>query len=423
MHFGFFRTVRTGWTMMGRCNGKNFSFAQHSDSLADGNTPHERRFCEHFAGLFYHLKKGWVSSHNCERQSEALSMQQECLPILFFWRCAFFWGEEAGRQTYPEPTQKNYKKRTLQRLMWNETMRKKLSSWKKGKWNDKVSGSKVRCLITVGAKRIVSSITWTCTRDARMKVLIRFAHSSCTLRCPGNVSAHDLEYVLLFFFSSTIDKSIILFTCLCCIRQKFPFIVLVATKHRKIGACSWLPGLVQKGQARASWSTSWKLFDTTRKKTPGQNTLHLGAAVNYCAIRLIRRPDQPCINALRQTQWRENRPGHHETRWAETQLHRRRRFKDQMNNSGGAPLWPSTWMEPMRSALSSCAQQIQRTRTCHLWHWRTHLQMLTWRPMRLRKEVLWIPLASQAERLTWNSASAKRKRSAPNVMIFSSGST
>ena len=33
------------------------------------------------------------------------------------------------------------------------------------------------------------------------------------------------------------------------------------------------------------------------------------------------------------------------------------------------------------------------------------------------------PLASQAEKLIWNNTSAKRKRSAPTVMMFSSGST
>ena len=51
----------------------------------------------------------------------------------------------------------------------------------------------------------------------------------------------------------------------------------------------------------------WSLAGTIRilktlwrddKKPPGQNTLHVGVAVSYGAIRLIRRPDQPCINAL-----------------------------------------------------------------------------------------------------------------------------
>ena len=51
----------------------------------------------------------------------------------------------------------------------------------------------------------------------------------------------------------------------------------------------------------------------------------------------------------------------------------------------------------------------QGTRTCHLttWHWHT------------RKDVLWIPLDSYVE----NNTSAKRKRSTPTVMKFSSGST
>ena len=31
---------------------------------------------------------------------------------------------------------------------------------------------------------------------------------------------------------------------------------------------------------------------------PGQNTLHVGAVVSYCAIRFIGRPDKPRFNAL-----------------------------------------------------------------------------------------------------------------------------
>ena len=45
------------------------------------------------------------------------------------------------------------------------------------------------------------------------------------------------------------------------------------------------------------------------------------------------------------------------------------------------------------------------------------------RPDRLRKELLWIPLAPQAKKLNWDNTHAKRKRSALTVMMFSSGST
>ena len=63
---------------------------------------------------------------------------------------------------------------------------------------------------------------------------------------------------------------------------------------------------------RANGCTFMKTEQGTKGKTPqnekppGQNTLHVGAAaINNGAIRLIRRPDQPCINAPRQTRLRK----------------------------------------------------------------------------------------------------------------------
>merc|ERR1719502_2409831 len=51
------------------------------------------------------------------------------------------------------------------------------------------------------------------------------------------------------------------------------------------------------------------------------------------------------------------------------------------------------------------------------------LRMSTSHFMMLWKEVSWIPLASLPMKLGWNNTSAQRKRSAPTVMMFPSGSS
>merc|ERR1711868_129736 len=51
------------------------------------------------------------------------------------------------------------------------------------------------------------------------------------------------------------------------------------------------------------------------------------------------------------------------------------------------------------------------------------LRMSTSHFMMLWKEVSWIPLASLTMKLGWNNTSAQRKRSAPTVMMFPSGSS
>ena len=51
---------------------------------------------------------------------------------------------------------------------------------------------------------------------------------------------------------------------------------------------------------------------------PGQNTLHVGAAVSYCVIRVIGKPDKPRFQrAQLQRSEQKNCKTHHESSWAE----------------------------------------------------------------------------------------------------------
>ena len=72
--------------------------------------------------------------------------------------------------------------------------------------------------------------------------------------------------------------------------------------------CSCLPDLDQQGQPPAPRVMKTLRHDTKNRLVKRRFTRELQSNI------LIRRPDQPCFHALRQTQRREDRPGHHETR-------------------------------------------------------------------------------------------------------------
>ena len=139
---------------------------------------------------------------------------------------------------------------------------------------------------------------------------IRFAHSSCALRPPVNVRA-QWSRVRFALFSVT-DKSInnlplflfdvninVLYTTEAsfqCTRRNRP------PKNQRVFVAA---GPRSKKPATSIVVDVLKNLHTTRKTRLVKTRFTWEPQSVYGAIRLIRRPDQPCINAPRQTRLRK----------------------------------------------------------------------------------------------------------------------
>ena len=66
--------------------------------------------------------------------------------------------------------------------------------------------------------------------------------------------------------------------------------------HRKFGACSWLPGLVQKAQPRASWSASFMEDDLDTKN---YHKLHCALEFQHIFNQIL----EKLFDTTRRTAW------------------------------------------------------------------------------------------------------------------------